>query len=189
MSGSHRGGPEAAGWNVIVTLAEPTARAARKMFARWGRLRATHFYNVHVLEVESPERFLAEFAASAEREPGLLNAVSHVVPLQHLFDFVSPEEFEAKASEAVLRLAPHLGGKSFHVRLHRRGFKGVLSTPKEERFLDEVLLNALAQHGMPGRIAFDDPDAIIQVESVDGRAGLSLWNRDELRRLSFLAVD
>jgi hypothetical protein len=42
---------------------------------------------------------------------------------------------------------------------------------------------------MPGRIAFDDPDAIIQVESVDGRAGLSLWNRDELRRLSFLAVD
>jgi len=42
-----------------------------------------------------------------------------------------------------------LAGKSFHVRLHRRGFKGRLSTAKEERFLDEALLDALDVLGHP----------------------------------------
>jgi tRNA(Ser,Leu) C12 N-acetylase TAN1 len=80
-------------------------------------------------------------------------------------------------------------GKSFHVRLHRRGFKGALSTPKEERFLDDALLAVLASAGAPGRIGFDDPDAVLQIEMIDRRAGVSLWERDDLRRYPFLSVD
>jgi hypothetical protein len=72
--------------------------------------------------------------------------------------------------------------------LHRRGFKGGLSTPKEERFLDEALLDALEKQGTPGRIDFEDPDAVIQIETVDGRAGMSLWTRDDLRRCGFLGL-
>jgi hypothetical protein len=72
--------------------------------------------------------------------------------------------------------------------MHRRGFKGVLSTPKEERFLDDVLLDALEAAGKPGRIGFEEPDAIVQIETVDGRAGLSLWSAAELRRYPFLGV-
>jgi tRNA(Ser,Leu) C12 N-acetylase TAN1 len=72
------------------------------------------------------------------------------------------------------------------VRLHRRGFKGVLSTPHEERFLDEALLSAL---GVGGRISFTDPDAVIQIETIGGRAGMSLWTREELRQYPFLGTD
>ena len=82
-----------------------------------------------------------------------------------------------------------LKGKSFHVRLHRRGFKGTLSTPKEERFLDEALLDALEAEGAPGHIAFTDPDAILQIETIDGRAGLSLWQREDLQRYPFLGAE
>jgi len=74
---------------------------------------------------------------------------------------------------------------SFLVRLHRHGFKGRLSTPKEERFLDEALLDALDALGRPG---FADPDAILQIETIDGRAGVSLWRREDLRRYPFLGV-
>ena len=44
--------PEApAGWNVLVTLAEPTYRAARNLLARWGRLQRTEYYNVATMAV------------------------------------------------------------------------------------------------------------------------------------------
>jgi tRNA(Ser,Leu) C12 N-acetylase TAN1 len=75
------------------------------------------------------------------------------------------------------------------VRLHRRGFKGRLSTPEEERFLDDALLEALQAAGTPCSLSFDDPDAIIQIETVGNRAGLSLWTREDLARYPFLRVD
>jgi hypothetical protein len=40
-----------------------------------------------------------------------------------------------------------------------------------------------------GRITFDDPDAILVVETVGNCAGMSLWSRDDLQRLSFLKTD
>ena len=65
---------------------------------------------------------------------------------------------------------------------------GPVSTPKEERFLDEALLDALDAEGAPGRIAFTDPDAILQIETIDGRAGISLWDREDLQRYPFLGA-
>jgi len=42
--------------------------------------------------------------------------------------------------------------------------------------------------GSPGRITFTDPDAILQIETIDGRAGVSLWQRDDLQRYTFLGA-
>lgn len=103
--------------------------------------------------------------------------------------FQSPEEFEAKAREAVGSWLTRLAGKSFHVRLHRRGFKRRLSSQEEERSLDTFLLQSLEQRGTPGRITFDDPDAIIAVETVGQRAGFSLWTREDMQRYPFLKLD
>ena len=65
----------------------------------------------------------------------------------------------------------------------------MLSSQPEERLLDEALLAALAEAGTPGRINFDDPDNVIQIETVGGRAGLSLWTREDRRRFPFLGSD
>lgn len=176
----------ASDWNVVVTLAEQGFRDAVRLLRRWGTVTRTHYYNVLAMKVSDPDAFLADFAAAVAAEPGIRNFVSHVMPAQDTFDFGSAEEFEARARATALAWAPKLGGKRFHVRLHRRGFKGVLSTPHEERFLDEALLAAL---GDAGRIGFDDADAVIQIETIDGRAGLSLWTRDDLRRCPFLGAD
>jgi hypothetical protein len=64
----------------------------------------------------------------------------------------------------------------------------VLSTPKEERSLDDVLLEALQAAGTPGRIGFDDADAVIQIVTIDNRAGVSLWTREQCQRHPFLGV-
>jgi tRNA(Ser,Leu) C12 N-acetylase TAN1 len=178
----------AADWNVVVTLPEATFREARKFLRRWGEVHRTGYFHVLTLTVEDVESFLAEVAKAIEEKPGTLNILSHIIPAQRTFTFASAEEFEAKARDIAILWAPMLAGKSFHVRLRRRGFKGTLSTPKEERFLDETLLGALETLGTPGRISFTDPDSILQIETIDGRAGISLWQRDDLQRYPFLGV-
>jgi tRNA(Ser,Leu) C12 N-acetylase TAN1 len=111
------------------------------------------------------------------------------MPAAEAFTFQSVGEFEARAKEIVRAWLPRLAGRSFHVRMHRRGLKEQMSSHTEERFLDEALLHALEQAGTPGRIDFTDPDLIVDVETVGQRAGLSLWTRDDLLRYPFLKVD
>lgn len=54
--------------------------------------------------------------------------------------------------------------------------------------LDEVLLKALEDLGMPGRLNFEDPDAIVAVETLGQQAGLSLWTREDLKKYPFLKL-
>ena len=175
-------------WNVIVTLSEPTFRIANKLLARWGQLRRTEHHNVAVMAVADPASFLREFVAAVDESPGILNAMSHVVPFEHVFAFKNAAEFEAKSREIALSYVPQLAGKSFHVRLRRRGLKGTISTPDEERFLDEALLGALTAAGNPGRIRFDDTDYVLLIETVAGRAGVALWTEEDLKRYPFLGA-
>jgi hypothetical protein len=88
-----------------------------------------------------------------------------------------------------LQWVPQLAGKGFHVRMYRRGFKGQLISQDEERFLDRVLLEALEQNGTPGHITFDQPDAIVVVETLGQWCGLSCWSHADLQRYPFLKVD
>jgi tRNA(Ser,Leu) C12 N-acetylase TAN1 len=175
-------------WNVTVTLAEPTFHIARSLLAPWGWLRRTDYFNVAVMKVTDPADFLRQFAAAIEETPGILNAMSHVVPLEHVFAFKDAPEFEAKLRKIILSYAPRLTGKSFHVRLRRRGLKGIISTPEEERFLDDLLLEALAAAGTPGHISFEDPEYVLLIETVGGGGGVALWTREDLKRYPFLGA-
>jgi hypothetical protein len=175
-------------WNVIVTLSEPTFRIARNLLARWGRLQRTEYHNVAVMAVADAAAFLQQFAAAVDEEPGILNAMSHVVPFAHMFTFKDAAEFEAKSREIALSYAPQLAGKSFHVRLRRRGLRGTISTPGEERFLDDAVLGALAAAGNPGRIRFDDSDYVLLIETVGGDGGMALWTGEDLKHFPFLGA-
>lgn len=175
-------------WNVTVTLAEPTFSIARNMLASWGRLRRTGFFNVAVMKVADTAAFVREFAAAVEETPGILNAMSHVVPFEHVFSFKDASEFEAKLRDIILFYVPQLAGRSFHVRLRRRGLKGIISTPGEERFLDDILLEALAAAGTPGHISFEDPDYVLLIETVGEGGGVSFWTGEDLKRYTFLGA-
>lgn len=179
-------------WNVIITTHEKGYNLSREFIEEMnlGPFERTEFYNVIVMKVDDLQQLLDRMEETLRQSPSVFSyAISRLAPARHAFNFQSPEEFESKAREIVLAWVPGLAGKSFHARLHRRGFKGRLSTSEEERFLDDILLGVLQSAGTPGSLAFDDPDVIIQIETVGNRAGISLWSRDDLARYPFLKVD
>ena len=73
--------------------------------------------------------------------------------------------------------------------MHRRGFKGRLSSHQEESYLDHLLMTKLDAQGNPGRVDFDDPDYIIDIETVGQHAGVTLWNREQRLSYPFLRLD
>lgn len=174
---------------VIATTREHGFDRARQLLAQFGQVFRTDYFNVLLLVPDDPESFLDRFAAMARNVPQVMEVLSRVMPAEEGFRFDGPEEFEERATAIVLAWASRLRGKSFHVRMHRRGFKGRLSSQQEERFLDGTLLARLEAEGAAGRIDFENPDAVIDIETIDDRAGLSFWTREELKRYPFLRVD
>ncbi len=175
-------------WNVVINLNERGTRQAYRKLGMFGTIRKTGFLNVLVMKVDDLPGMLETLRRWTQEDPQSLSFLSRVIPTTVTFTFQAPEEFEARAAEAVLQWAPALSDKGFHVRMRRRGFKGKLSSLDEEHFLDNILLAAIEKVGAPGHITFDDPDAIIAVETIGPWAGFSIWNREELQRYPFIRL-
>jgi tRNA(Ser,Leu) C12 N-acetylase TAN1 len=176
-------------WNVVVTVPSQAYGQARRLLAAYGEVAKTEFFNVLALQVEDPGRFLDALHRDAAADPSMGRALARVVPVNFRFLFQSPQEFETRLCEAVLPWIPRLADHSFHVRMHRRGFKGRLASQTEERFLDHFILEQLAQAGAAAQVDFDDPDFILAVESIGQQAGVSLWSREQRRRYPLLKLD
>jgi tRNA(Ser,Leu) C12 N-acetylase TAN1 len=176
-------------WNVVVTVHEDGYSQARKLLEQFGEVAKTGFFNILVMRAAEPDRLLGSLEELARQDPDALLPLARVMPIAHTFTFQSQEEFETKSRETVHGWIPQLSGTGFHVRMHRRGFKGKLSSIEEEQFIDHYLLEALERAGTPGRITFDDPDAIIALETIGSQAGLSLWTRENRRRHPLLHLD
>lgn len=176
-------------WNVVATVREEHYDQALEFLGQFGPAAKTGFYNVVVLRVADYRRFLDDFAKKINESETTKDLVHRLSPVVATFTFHTPEEFEEKARTSAAAWIPSIAGRSFHIRMHRRGFKGKLSSMQEEQFLDNYLLEALKQYGQPGKISFDNPDAILAIETVGTQAGLSLWTREELQRYPFLKLD
>lgn len=176
-------------WNVVVTTRERGFILACELLEEYGRIDKTNYFNVLAMRVEDVHAFLEGFRKEFSEDPSIQTFLARVMPVTLAFAFRTPEEFEAKAGETALHWVRDLGGKGFHVRVHRRGFKHRLSGTEEEHLLADVLLESLVREGTPGRITFEDPDAVLAVETIGQRAGMSLWSREEMGRYPFLKLD
>ena len=177
-------------WNVVVTVFDEDGyRLAKRLLPRYGEIGATDYFNVLVMKVPDIDAFTHAISDLFEETPGYLNAISRIVPAHAAINYQSPEEFLKKSEEVVLGWSDQLADKSFYIRLHRRGFKGRIVSPKAERALDDALLNRLMERGHPGCIDFETPDMVIDIETVGARAGFSLWTRRQLSRFPFLNID
>ncbi len=176
-------------WNVVVSVYEHGYAPARRFLEDFGVLAHTDFHNVLAMKVDDVAGFIERLRTAFARDPAASRHIARVVPVTERFAFQSAEEFEARARAAAERFLPELRGLAFHVRMHRRGFRRELSSQDEERRLDRYLLERLEAMDAPGRIRFDDPDAILVIETIGPWAGLSLWKREDLRRYPFLRVN
>ncbi|MEW6585461.1 MAG: THUMP domain-containing protein [Nitrospirota bacterium] len=176
-------------WNVVVSVNPKGFRSAIKTLSEFGQVEKTEFFNILVMKVSDTAALLEVVKTMLETEPASLSFLSRLIPVTLSFTFQSADEFEPKVKEVVLTWAHQLNGKGFHVRMHRRGFKGRISSLEEEKMLDEFLLEQTNLSGNPGKITFDDPDVIIVVETIAHKAGLSLWTREALKRYPFVKLD
>jgi hypothetical protein len=132
-------------WNVVVRLYERQYVPARQLLEQLGTVSRTAYFNVLVIHVEDISRLLETLRQWVEENPHILPMLARVVPVTQTFTLQTVAECEAKARAASPHWVADLGGKSFHGRPPRRGFKGRLSSQHEEGVLDEVLLEALEQ--------------------------------------------
>ena len=176
-------------WNVVVSIRGGCYRRAHKLLKTFGRVYRTDYYNVFALKVDDIQGFLDTLRLTVEQDPALKRCLGRVIPATRAFAFQSAEEFETHAKDAAIQFVPDLIGKTFHVRMHRRGFRRQLASQREEQLLDAYLLDQLAESGTPGHIRFADPDAVIAVETLGPWAGLSLWKREDRARYPFVRID
>ncbi|MGD9001003.1 MAG: THUMP domain-containing protein [Granulosicoccaceae bacterium] len=176
-------------WNVIVSVQPQHFKAARKFLYEYGRTMKTDYMNVLVMQVEDIEEFLEDMHMLYAMQTPTLNAIGRIVPVTHRFTYQSADDFENKARAIVSDWLDELAGKHFYVRMHRRGFKGRLSSQDEERFLDDFILEQLVENGKaPAKVDFSGAQRVIAVETVGQQAGLSLWTREQIDRYPFLKL-
>jgi len=176
-------------WNVVISVYQDGFRRALRSLRDLGPIARSAYHNVLVMKADDPIAALAAIEKKTQKNTALYDALSRVAPAMRCFDFQSSDKFMHNAKSVVLQWAPDLGGRSFHVRWHRRGGGHELHAQDVERALDDAILDATQQAGQPSKVSFSDPDAVIAIDTIDGRAGLALWKREDLARFHLLRPD
>jgi len=167
-------------WNVVVTVFQEGYRRALRALRALGSAERSPYHNVLVMKAEDPMALLAAVEACTDESPALYDAISRVAPAQRTFDFGSTADFLDVTKSIVCEWTPRLAGRRFHVRVHRRGMGHDLHTQDIENRLDTAILDGTASMGSPSSIGFTDMEAMIAVDTIDHRAGVSLWTREDL---------
>lgn len=176
-------------WNVLVDVRQHSFSPAYLLFEEFGTVYQSDFENILLLKVNSIPEFIAAFNQRLVEDPSLTELTNRVMPVTSIFSFQSQAEFETKAKKVVLEWLPMLEGKKFYVRMHRKGFKDRIDGHEEETFLDLIILQELEKIGKPGTISGIDPDAVISIETISDRAGLSFWTRQDLEKYPWLKLE
>jgi len=108
-------------WNAVVTIYQDGYRRALHALRNFGSVERSGYYNVLVMIAEDPMALLEAIERRTEESPALYDAISRVAPAMRSFEFHSEEEFKDKGKSILLEWSPRLVGRSFHVRVHRRG--------------------------------------------------------------------
>jgi len=176
-------------WNVVISVYQDGFRRAFRALKEFGPVERSPYHNVLVMRVEDPTALLTAIEKRTEKNTALYDAISRVARTMRTAEFHSTEEFGEKLKSILLEWLPRLIGSSFHVRLHWRGDRHDLRTPDVERLFDDLLVDATAAAGAPCKISFTDPDAVIAIDTVDDRAGVGLWTREDLAHHRLLRPD
>ncbi len=176
-------------WNVIITVFQGGYRRALRALRELGPVERSPYHNVLVMKVDDPAGLLSAVETRTRESPALYDAISRVAPAHRTFDFQTCDDLLTRVKLVIDEWSPRLAGCRCYVRLHLRGMRHDLPVHEMERRLDLEIVEKTGRIDRPASIVFTDPDAIIAVDTIDNRAGLALWTRDELRRYTVLRPD
>jgi tRNA(Ser,Leu) C12 N-acetylase TAN1 len=163
-------------WNVLATSVEGARPVLMSGLRRLGVFRGAGYRNVAIGRVEDVAAFLAAWRDAMAGDTMLAAAVGRVLPIACTFrlDAADPT---ASLLAAVEALAPEIDGRSFYVRVARRGLRDVLDSSEAERTLGTALWRRIEASGRTPRVVFDDPEVVIAAETLGDRGGIGLLDR------------
>jgi tRNA(Ser,Leu) C12 N-acetylase TAN1 len=115
-------------WNVIISIYQDGFRRVIHALKDLGTVERSPYYNVLVMKADHAIGLLESVERKTEESPALYDAISRVAPAMRNFEFGSADEFKEKAGSMLREWSQRLAGRSFHVRLHRRGASHGLKT-------------------------------------------------------------
>jgi tRNA(Ser,Leu) C12 N-acetylase TAN1 len=179
---------DGAEWNVLVTAQEGSARDLKRLINQHGAFRWSRFRNVLLGRVVDAEEFFRALAAQLEKKPFAVSWLGKALPICVTFP-VHPESFIDDLAQRLSSLVEGLKGKSFHVRVERRGHKGDLRTHEIERQMGDYLWEELQRQGGQPVVSFKDPDVVVAVEIVGATAGVAVVARRLWQEFPFVKID
>jgi tRNA(Ser,Leu) C12 N-acetylase TAN1 len=165
-------------WNVLVTSLEGQRESLLGALRSLARFRRGGFPNVLVATVDDPRAFLGVLEAACDRSPMVRGAIGKAIPIDRTLRFAGPESFADDVVAVLETLVDRLAGRTFFVRIFRRGFRGTLDSTRLEGEIGArlvALLEARAQHP---RVRFDNADVVVAIETLRDEAGIALLDRD-----------
>lgn len=176
-------------FNVLVTMAhDGRYYHLLKELAVYGEFHKTGFHGVALGRVTDVEGFCETIRQKRDAQIIAFQDVARVVPLERVFTF-EVDDFLAKLCCALRPWIARLAECRFHVRLERRGLKGQIISPDIEQALDAYILDELIDLGHRAIIDFDDPDAVVAIETIGDRCGVGLITREMNEKFDFVRVD
>jgi tRNA(Ser,Leu) C12 N-acetylase TAN1 len=174
-------------WNVLATALEGRRPALLAGLRPFGAFWGAGYRNVLVGRVDDRDAFLEAVLECLRTHGPLEGSLTKIVPVELVMRF-EPATLCETVSDALAPAAARVAGKTFYVRLERRGFKGVVHTPTVERKVGEALLDAAARHGAAARVSFRDPDVIVALETTGSTVGIGLLTRELRLRFPFVRM-
>jgi tRNA(Ser,Leu) C12 N-acetylase TAN1 len=173
-------------WNLLVTARSGRRHDLAHALRPIVKLRRAGFPDVSIGRAPDVEACLDAIAARADRMFAT-EILARVVPVVRTF-LVDAMDLEAQLIAETAGCVDALVGRSFHVRVERRGQKAVARSDVLERRLGTALVDALQVRGAEPRVTFDDPDVIVAVELIGAVCGIGVVERELRRRFPFVRV-
>lgn len=178
-------------WNVLATAQPHQLQRLLSILQAHGEFQHAPFRGVLIGLVAVREALYEALREREERKGATYSAIGHLVPIDRTFAFDAGAEgaletLEARLCEAAEPYADVLDGSRFHVRMERRGLKGVLHSQPLEQSLAGHLWSLLQARGQAPRIAFDDADAVVLIETLGTVCGVGLLTRALSERYPFI---
>ena len=170
--------PAPPAWNILATSLEGQREALLQVLRTLARFRRGGFPNVLVAAVDEPRAFLAVLQDAYDRVPLLRGALGKAIPIERRLRFAAPDTFVDEVMAVLDALAERLAGRTFFVRVFRRGFRGAMDSTRLEGEIGARLVSLLETRGERPTVRFRDPDVVVSIETLRDEAGIAVLDRE-----------
>lgn len=174
-------------FNVLATARGGHGDALFEAIAPLGAFRRTASPDVLVGVVPDRAAFLDQIKERLTHDLRLPACMGHVMPIGSTLSLGEGHPFTA-LKDGVLALCPAIGSRTYHIRVDAHGHRGSLHPYWLERWLGDVVWDELTRLGHSPRVSFTDADVVLQIEVLDGQAGITLVDRATAEDYPFLRV-